>query len=58
MTILNFEKCKSEDRANCFADGCPDAGQCCPRFRALKDFNHDNKGAKHGTNEKDKQSKK
>lgn len=54
MTILNFEKCKSEDRANCFADGCPDAGQGCPRFMALKDFNHNNKGAKHGTNEKDK----
>ena len=53
MTILNLERCNSEDRANCFADGCPDAGQGCPRFRALKDFNHDNKGAKHGK-EKDK----
>lgn len=57
MTILNFERCNSEDRANCFADGCPDAGQCCPRFRALKDFNNNNKGAKHGK-EKDKQCKK
>lgn len=57
MTILNFEKCKSEDRANCFADGCPDAGQCCPRFRALNDFNHKNKGANNG-NKKGKQSKK
>lgn len=58
MTTFNYETGKSEDRANCFADGCPDAGQVCPRFRTLKDFNHQNKGAKHGTNEKDKQSKK
>ena len=57
MTTFNYETCKSEDRANCFADGCPDAGQNCPRFRALNDFNHNNKGAKHG-NEKDKQNKK
>lgn len=44
MTIFNFEKCKSEDRANCFADGCPYAGAGdCARFEKLLDFKFENK---------------
>lgn len=44
MTIFNFEKCKSEDRANCFADGCPHAGTgVCALFEKLLDFKFEKK---------------
>lgn len=53
MSIFNCNTCKSEDRRECFASGCPDAGANCKRFDSLEDFNFNHKGAKHGTNEKD-----
>lgn len=55
-------KCNSETKRECFATGCPFAGGLlCIRYRSLPDLftlTSNTKGAKHGTNEKDKQSKK